>query len=118
MQLITTVLAQGEVRIAPGEGGAFSNLTEFTFGSLVSFAINAVMIIAAILFFFMLVFGGIRWITSGGDKAGTESARSQVTAALIGLVIVFSAFVIVQLLLNAFGIAEDGFEFGTIQTGV
>jgi hypothetical protein len=45
----------------------------------------------------MLVLGGIRYITSGGDKGSTESARSQITAALIGLVIVFSAWAIINL---------------------
>ena len=56
------------------------------------------MVIAAIVFFFILVVGGIKWIASGGDKAKTESARNQITSALVGLVIVFAAWAIVALI--------------------
>ena len=57
-----------------------------------------VLVIAAIVFFFILVMGGVRWITSGGDKGKTEAARNQITAALVGLVIVFAAWAIIQLI--------------------
>ncbi|MEK7112404.1 MAG: hypothetical protein AAB875_03680, partial [Patescibacteria group bacterium] len=63
-----------------------------------------ILVIAALVFFFILVIGGIRWIASGGDKAHTEAARSQITAALVGLVIVFAAWAIVQLINTFFGI--------------
>ena len=53
---------------------------------LIGWAVNIVLIVAGIIFFFMLIIGGIRWILSGGDKANTESARNQITAALIGLI--------------------------------
>jgi hypothetical protein len=62
------------------------------------------LVIAALVFFFMLIFGGIKYITSGGDKAQTESARGTITAALIGLVIVFSAWAIITLINAFFGI--------------
>lgn len=52
----------------------------------------------------MLVTGGVRWITSGGDKAATEAARGQLTAALVGLVIVFSAWALVRIVGTFFGI--------------
>jgi len=51
-----------------------------------------------------LVIGGIKWIASGGDKAQTESARNQITAALVGLVIVFAAWAILALIKVFFGI--------------
>ena len=82
----------------------FANLTSITFPNLLRAVITGVMVIAAIVFFFMLIVGGIRWITSGGDKTQTESARGQITAALIGLVIVFSAWAIVTLVNAFFGI--------------
>jgi hypothetical protein len=79
-------------------------LTNITFGGIVSGLISFVMIIAALVFFFMLVMGGIQWMLSGGDKAGAEAARNKITAALIGLVIVFSAWAIVQLVNAVFGV--------------
>ena len=56
------------------------------------------------IFFFILVIGGIKWIASGGDKGATEGARNQITAALVGLVIVFAAWAIVQLIQVFFGV--------------
>lgn len=85
-------------------GGDFKGLTSLTVPSLVSGLIRLTLVVAAIVFFFILVIGGIRWIASGGDKAQTEAARGQITAALVGLVIVFAAWAIVQLIQVFFGI--------------
>ncbi len=82
----------------------FENLEYVSFTSVVTWAIAVVLVLAAIIFFFMLVIGGIRWITSGGDKGKTEAARSQITAALVGLVIVFASWAILQLINVIFGV--------------
>lgn len=68
-----------------------------TFAGLVSGLLSLILVVAAIVFFFILVIGGVKWIMSGGDKAHTESARNQITAALVGLVIVFAAWAIAGL---------------------
>ncbi len=105
MNLFSTVLAQTTFDVSQGAtvGQTGSALNEFTIPGLISFAVTAIIIVAGLIFFFMLIIGGLRWILSGGDKAQTESARSQITAALIGLVIIFSAWAIVTLVENVFG---------------
>lgn len=103
--LNTTMLAQATnnaINIKPK--GQFGNLGNLTFEGIISGLISFVMIIAALVFFFMLVIGGIQWMISGGDKAGAETARGKITAALIGLVIVFSAWAIIQLVNAVFSI--------------
>ncbi len=99
----TAVLAAEEINLAPQEGLA-GQLTDLTIGGIVSALIRLILVIAALVFFFILVFGGIQWIASGGDKANTEAARNRITAALVGLVIVFSAWAILQLIRVFFGI--------------
>ena len=99
----TAVLAAEEINLAPEEGLA-GQLTDLTVGGIVSALIRLILVIAALVFFFILVFGGIQWIASGGDKANTEAARNRITAALVGLVIVFSAWAILQLIRVFFGI--------------
>ena len=79
-------------------GGDFASLGGLTVSNIISAAIRLTVVVAAIVFFFILVIGGIRWIASGGDKAQTEAARNQITAALVGLVIVFAAWAIVALI--------------------
>jgi hypothetical protein len=66
--------------------------------------ISLTFIFAALAFFFMFIIGGIQWITSGGDKVAAESARGRITAAIIGLVIVFSVYAILKLIDSILGI--------------
>jgi len=91
------LLAADTIDLKPTTGN-FVDLGNLTIPQVVSALIRLTVVIAAIVFFFILVIGGIRWIASGGDKAQTEAARNQITAALVGLVIVFAAWAIVALI--------------------
>jgi magnesium-transporting ATPase (P-type) len=117
LSLFSGLLAQGapgagsvdnsrNVIIQPlgGDTGPFGKLQGIEIGEIISGLISLALIVAAIIFFFMLVLGGIKWIMSGGDKGQTEAARAQITAALIGLVIVFAAWAIAGILGTFFGI--------------
>ncbi|SRR5260221_6835754 len=100
-----------------GTGTNIENLpTNVTFNSIISGGITLILVVAAILFFFMLVIGGIRWILSGGDKGQTEAARNQITAALVGLVIVFAAWAIATLISSLFGLTLFGTSGFTLPT--
>lgn len=96
------VLAAEQIELQPK--GEFAALGTLSIGGIVSGLIRLILVIAALVFFFILVVGGITWIASGGDKAKTEEARNRITAALVGLVIVFAAWAIVQLINVFFGI--------------
>jgi len=95
------LLAQENITLQPS-GSQFGSIFTLTIPNIISVGIRLVVIVAAIIFFFILVIGGIRWIASGGDKAQTEAARNQITAALVGLVIVFAAWAIVALINTIF----------------
>lgn len=69
-----------------------------TIGTLVTFAFIAAIIIALIF----LIWGGIKWITSGGDKTAVEEARNHIVAAIVGLVIVFLVYFILNLVVFFF----------------
>ena len=64
------------------------------------------MVIAAVLVFFYLIWGGIEWITSGGDKGKTESARNKITSAVIGLIVIASSYAVLTLALNFLGFSN------------
>ena len=102
----------GSINLVPP--GGFANLNSITIGGVVSFLVAMVMIIAGVIFFFMLVIGGIKWIMSGGDKGKTEEARNQITAALIGLIIVFAAWAIIILIQQIFGVNLLNFNIPNI----
>lgn len=99
---MNNLLAQ--INLQPPQNTQFERLGTLTVPGLISALIRFTVVVAAIIFFFILVIGGIRWIASGGDKGQTEAARNQITAALVGLVIVFAAWAIVALINTFFGI--------------
>ncbi len=70
----------------------------------VSTAINLLLGASGIIAFFFLLIGGVQWILAGGDKEGTEKARKKITAALVGLAIVFSAYALIFIVQTLFGI--------------
>ena len=103
--LSTTVLAaEDTINIAPGSGSGFEKLSDITVPGIVSGAISMLLVISALIAFVFLIIGGIKWITSGGDKDRTAGAQKTLTAALIGLVIVFAAWAIIKLIQTFFGI--------------
>lgn len=65
---------------------------------LIPYAIQWGFIIGIVIFFFMFIIGAIKWISSGGDKGKLEEAKTTITNALIGLVVLFSVFIILKLI--------------------
>jgi hypothetical protein len=99
--------------------GAFARLCKLNsanLGGIVSAFITFLLIIAVLVSLFYLVYGGIRWVTSGGDKAKVENARNHIIAAIIGLVIAFLAFFILSLILGIFGLSLNKLTLPTIPT--
>jgi hypothetical protein len=84
--------------------GFGSQLTTLTVAGIVKGAISLVMLVVALVFFFILIWGGLKWVMSEGDQKAVEAARNQITNALIGLAIVFAAFAIMKLIQTIFGI--------------
>ena len=101
MTLLSPVYAQA-INITPG--GQFAGLNDITIANIISALIVLVLVIAALIFFFMLVWGGIRYITSGGDKTKTEQARNRITNALVGLAIVAASYAVMRLISYFFGV--------------
>jgi len=97
------LLAADKIELQP-KTGEFVGLGGLELPQIIAGLIKLTLVIAAIVFFFILVIGGIQWIASGGDKAQTEAARNRITAALVGLVIVFAAWAIIALINTFFGI--------------
>lgn len=77
-------------------------------GTLIAGAIGAAFIIAGVLVFAYLIWGGIQWITAGGDKANVEAARGRISNALVGLAVIAAAWAIMQLVEFFFGVDFTG----------
>lgn len=100
------VMAQGgaknSISILPG--GQWHDLGNLSAAGVVSGLIRLALVVVALVFFAMLIWGGIRWMMSKGDKTEVENARNQISNALIGLAIVFVAWALIKLIQAVFGI--------------
>lgn len=74
------------------------------------------ILIGFIAMFFYFLFGGIMWITSGGDQKRVEGASKQITNAIIGMVIAAAGWAIISILDKFFGlrILENGIRIPTL----
>jgi len=75
-----------------------------TIETIIAFAVKALFIVAGLLAFLYLILGGIKWITSGGNKEDVTKARDQIQAAIIGLILVFAVLAIVALMEQILGV--------------
>lgn len=72
-----------------GNDGVFKKIT------------NTILYIVGILAVIMLIIGGIRYIVSGGDSKKVTDAKNTILYAIIGLIICFLAYAIVNFVIAA-----------------
>jgi hypothetical protein len=80
---------------APSQVALISNLQA---GSVIQFVITLLFVIALFIAIVFLIYGGIKWILSGGDEKQVEAARNHIVAAIIGIVIVMGSFLILNVI--------------------
>lgn len=85
-----------------GQFNKLCNLDAGNFGGIVGSIIQLVFVIAVVVALFYLVYGGFRWLISTGDKGKVTEAREHIIAAIIGLVIIFLAYFIINIILGFF----------------
>lgn len=100
----------GQISVNPCSregGGGFDLLCKVGVsgvGGLIQAVITILFIVATLLALGFLIFGGIKWIMSGGDKAKVEAARGTIVAALVGLVLVFLSYFVLTIIGKFFGL--------------
>lgn len=74
-----------------GADGVFTRIT-----SIALYIIGAISVL-------MLIWGGLRYILSGGDSKKITDAKNTILYAILGLAIAFFSYAIVRFVLNAIG---------------
>ena len=72
-----------------GPNGVFTQIT------------NTVLYVVGIISVIMLIYGGLRYVISGGDSKKVTDAKNTILYAIIGLIISILAFAIVNFVINA-----------------
>ena len=64
---------------------------------------NTVLYAVGIISVIMLIYGGLRYVISGGDSKKVTDAKNTIMYAIIGLIISILAYAIVNFVINAVG---------------
>ncbi|NCO79732.1 hypothetical protein CO134_03185 [Candidatus Kuenenbacteria bacterium CG_4_9_14_3_um_filter_39_14] len=72
--------------------------------------IQTLLGILGILALIIVLIGGFKWMTAGGNEENVASAKKTITAGIIGLIIIFFAYAIVAFIFNVVGGSLTGTE--------
>lgn len=64
--------------------------------AVITNVVNILLFIIGAASVIMIVIGGLRYVTSGGDSGSVNSAKNTILYAIVGLVIAFMAYAIVN----------------------
>lgn len=84
------------------EGGKGLAVTQFT--TFASNLLSLITTVGGLMFLLYFVLGGLSWITAGGDKTKVDDAKSKMTSAAIGLIVIASAYAISFIIGKVLGI--------------
>ena len=89
---------------AQGFGAFFSSEFQGVGGGsldqLIQTIVNVILLVAGIVAVIYLIVGGYQYITSSGNAEQAQAGRTTVLNAIIGLVIIFAAYLIVRFVLD------------------
>jgi len=63
--------------------------------------VNVLLFLIGAIAVIMLIIGGIRYVISGGDQAAVTSAKNTILYAIVGIIVAFLAYAIVEFVLTA-----------------
>ena len=88
-------------------GAAGLNRYNSTPPVLVGSVIGAALSLVGIIFFILVVYGGVLWMTARGNEEQTKKALNTIIAASIGIIIVLSSYAITNFVLSSL---EEGID--------
>lgn len=99
------VMAQG-IKSADGNLGKVVGGAGLTdkgdLADVIGSVINVALSLVGLTFLVLMVYGGYLWLTSRGDEAQIEKSKEIIKSAIIGLVLVMSAYAITVLVTSRF----------------
>lgn len=73
----------------------------FGSGSIFTTVVNVLLFIIGAISVIMLIIGGIRYTLSAGDSGNVTAAKNTILYAIVGLIVAFLAFAIVNFVLSS-----------------
>jgi len=73
-------------------------------GEIINALVPYIFALAGLALLFILIWGGFELMTSAGDPKKMESAKGKITNAVVGFIVIFVAYWLVQILEVIFGL--------------
>ncbi|MBU1088987.1 hypothetical protein KKA02_03890 [Patescibacteria group bacterium] len=89
----------------PGYQGTSFKFSNRDLGDVISDALPYVYVIAGLSMFVMLIAGGIQLMTAAGDPARTKAGYGKITAGVVGFLLIFLSYIIMQVVETMFGVS-------------
>lgn len=93
--------------INPITGKTYSGDSYALVTGVVNNVIKATLGLSGVFALIAFIWGGITWMTSYGDTAKVTKGRTMMTWAVIGLIVIFGSFAIVNYLLDALQVGNS-----------
>lgn len=81
-------------------------------------AINLMLFVVGVLAIFMMIYGGIRYVLSGGDSGRVKDAKNTILYAIVGLVVAILGYAIVGWIVSVVGAGASGTNGGAVTVGL
>ena len=80
--------------------------------------INLMLFIVGVLAIFMMIYGGIRYVLSGGDNGKVKDAKNTILYAIVGLIVAILGYAIVNWVVSVVGSGATGTGGETTEVGL
>ncbi|MCR4278840.1 MAG: pilin [bacterium] len=103
---VSAQLTQGQQDVQAIASSAGVQQTDLV--TLIGRIINIFLGFLGVIFLGLMLYAGFTWMTAGGDPAKVDSAKNTIRNAIIGLLIITSAWAITAFIINFFAGATSG----------
>ncbi len=76
--------------------------------ALIGNVIGTALSLISVIFFVLMIYGGLRWMLSRGNEDQSKKALDTIIAAIIGIIIVLASYAITTFVFNSIGTASAG----------
>lgn len=94
--------------------GQASNLGQVEIGQMAAVGIRVILGFLAIIFLVLTLISGFKWMTAGGNQDQIKQAQGTLKSAVIGLIIVLSAYTITYFVFTELPFSAGGGDGVTV----
>ena len=107
---------QVDAQLTTSGSGSFGIPSSGQFAQFITWLFPALLVTCAILAVFMIALAGFQWVTAYGNPSKIEDARDRIYMAILGLILAFAAWLILNTINPALvdpTIFDEGIECDT-----